>query len=464
MENKILGQFSKKDIKSLYQKPIYTTKNQLLEELMLPVPPTLRRMRGMSLTKYKHNYDNRHYTGITQEAHRPTKHFDPEIFVDYLEAYKQELGIESHNPNSRKEVDLNTKRKFRNGHTIADYEIELNPSMIASNMMYLGNFDTAKTLQKHNLLTSIRKEFTLDQWQKAAENGVDLRYCIINLGLRDEDYTNMEEIYTKVEQKPVFICFDIARGSTPKLRKQITKLRHSQLYNHAEIKPIIIAGNVNSELEATQLIEVGVDVLKVGIGPGGKCDTARVTGFSAPQLHAINNVVNVANLAGAHIIADGGINLFSSDNYKKPEGANIVAALAAGADFTMVGSNLVGYDENLPEQATFEVAGISYQVLEQDEITGKVVRVRSMGSASAAYAALNNKSHNGHDEGALGWTNYKGSLDNMVEQLMQGLRSATSYSQQTALELIRWYTLPNSRISSTGVINRVAGDKHENKQ
>src|SRR5205823_373020 len=98
----------------------------------------------------------------------------------------------------------------------------------------------------------------------------------------------------------------------------------------------IIAGNIATADAARDLIEAGVDAVKVGIGPGAICTTRIVTGVGVPQVTAIMNAVSVADPAGIPVIADGGIR----------HSGDITKALAAGASSVMMGSLFAGLDES----------------------------------------------------------------------------------------------------------------------
>ena len=182
----------------------------------------------------------------------------------------------------------------------------------------------------------------------------------------------------------------------------------------------IIAGNVATAQATRDLFEVGVDVVKVGIGPGSICTTRVVAGVGVPQLTAIYDCATAAKEYGKAIIADGGIK-YSGD---------IVKALAAGGHAVMLGSMLAGTDESPGE---FEI----YQ--------GRRFKVyRGMGSlasmekgSSDRYFQATNEANKRVPEGIEGRVAYKGSVADIVFQMIGGLRSGMGYCGTPNLQALR---------------------------
>ncbi len=170
----------------------------------------------------------------------------------------------------------------------------------------------------------------------------------------------------------------------------------------------IIAGNVATAEATKALIEAGADAVKVGIGPGSICTTRVVAGIGVPQITAIMDCYSVAREFGVPIIADGGIK-FSGDMTK---------ALAAGANVCMMGSLFAGCDE----------APGSYELYQ-----GRKYKVyRGMGSI----AAMENGSKDRYfqegakklvPEGVEGRVAYKGTLEDVVFQMVGGIHSGMGY-------------------------------------
>lgn len=181
----------------------------------------------------------------------------------------------------------------------------------------------------------------------------------------------------------------------------------------------VIAGNIATAEAAKSLIDAGVSAIKVGVGPGSICTTRVVSGVGVPQLSAILSVASVAKDAGVPLIADGGIK-FSGD---------IVKALAAGASSVMVGSLLAGTDESPGDMILYQ--GRSYK------------EHRGMGSVEAMKGGSKDRyfqSERDNDklvpEGIVGRVPYRGSVSNVIYQLMGGVRSGMGYLGAKNLEAL----------------------------
>lgn len=170
----------------------------------------------------------------------------------------------------------------------------------------------------------------------------------------------------------------------------------------------LIAGNVATAEGAKELIGLGLDGVKVGIGPGSICTTRVVTGAGMPQLTAVLETSRAAKGSGVPVIADGGIK-FSGD---------ITKALAAGASSVMVGSLFAGTEESPGETILYQGR------------TFKAYRgMGSLGAMEAGSADRYGQTAGGKfvPEGVEGRVPYKGPLAALVEQLIGGLRSGMGY-------------------------------------
>jgi len=174
----------------------------------------------------------------------------------------------------------------------------------------------------------------------------------------------------------------------------------------------LVAGNVGTGEGARELIDAGVDGVKVGIGPGSICTTRVVTGAGVPQISAIQSCVEAAKGTGVPIISDGGVK-FSGDMAK---------AIAAGADVVMIGSLFAGTEEAPGEVILYQ--GRSFKMY------------RGMGSIGAMREGSRDRYAQEKTEvesklvpeGIEGRVPYRGTLAEMVTQLVGGLRSGMGYT------------------------------------
>jgi len=214
------------------------------------------------------------------------------------------------------------------------------------------------------------------------------------------------DLYERVEAlrsvKVDAIVIDTAHGHTKRVLNAVKKLRDK----YKDL--MMIAGNVATKEGAEALIEAGSDVVKVGIGPGCICTTRIVEGVGVPQLTALMECYEVTKKKGVPLIADGGIR-YSGD---------IVKALAAGADAVMIGSLFAGTDESPGEKVIYQ--GRAFK------------EYRGMGSEGAMKEGSSDRYfQEGHGkfvpEGVEGLVPYKGSVRDIVFQLVGGIRSGMGY-------------------------------------
>ncbi len=174
----------------------------------------------------------------------------------------------------------------------------------------------------------------------------------------------------------------------------------------------VIAGNVATEEGTSALISAGVDAVKIGIGPGSICTTRVVTGAGVPQITAITNAVKAAKGTSVPVIADGGVK-FSGD---------VVKAIAAGADTVMIGSLFAGTEEAPGEVILFQ--GRSFKTYRGMGSIGAMKKGSSDRYAQEA-TTVDSKFV---PEGIEGRVAYKGSVAEMVTQLIGGLRAGMGYT------------------------------------
>ncbi len=195
------------------------------------------------------------------------------------------------------------------------------------------------------------------------------------------------------------ICVDVAHGHSKEVNRTVRTLR--ELYSD---NILIIAGNVATYAGADYLAAAGADVIKVGIGAGSVCTTRIKTGFGVPQLAALQD----CRKTDRPLIADGGIR-YPSDAVK---------ALAAGADFVMLGGMLAGTDETPGEIIKKKTA---------DGKTVAVKRFRGMASREAQEDFMGNMSEWKTAEGVAIEVPCRGPVKDVIQDIMGGIRSGMTY-------------------------------------
>ena len=220
-----------------------------------------------------------------------------------------------------------------------------------------------------------------------------------------------------VETGADVVVLDTAHGHTTSVIETLRALK--QNFRGLEI----VAGNVATAEGAQALIEAGADGIKVGIGPASICTTRMVSGVGVPQLTAVVDTVRVAERAGVPVISDGGIR-FSAD---------IVKALAAGAQTVMIGSLFAGTEESPGETILYQ--GRSYK---QYRGMGSLEAMREReGSRNRYFQDAEESAGKLVPEGIEGRVPYKGPLSVVVDQLVGGLKAGMGYTGCRNLEELR---------------------------
>jgi IMP dehydrogenase len=215
----------------------------------------------------------------------------------------------------------------------------------------------------------------------------------------------LERAVEMSKAKADVLAIDTAHGHTSRVMDAIKAIRQRL----PEVQ--IIAGNVATYEAAKDLIALGIDGLKVGIGPGSICTTRVVTGAGVPQLTAVMESARAAQGTGIPIIADGGIK-YSGD---------ITKALAAGASCVMIGSLFAGTEESPGETILYQ--GRTFKSYRGMGSMG------AMDAGSDRYASVQDTDDRGKSvpEGVEGRVPYKGSLGALTDQLVGGLKSGMGY-------------------------------------
>jgi len=202
------------------------------------------------------------------------------------------------------------------------------------------------------------------------------------------------------------LVIDTAHGHSVRVIEAVREIKR----RHSDTQ--LIAGNIATGEAARELIDAGVDAIKVGIGPGSICTTRVVTGAGVPQISAIQSCVEAARGSGVPIISDGGVK-FSGDMAK---------AIAAGADVVMIGSLFAGTEEAPGEVILYQ--GRSFKMYRGMGSIG-AMREGSRDRYAQEQTELESKLV---PEGIEGRVPYRGTLAEMVTQLVGGLRSGMGYT------------------------------------
>jgi len=179
-----------------------------------------------------------------------------------------------------------------------------------------------------------------------------------------------------------FICLDVANGYLTKFHDRVKRCR--DLYPTS----VIMAGNVVTPEGVECLVKAGADIIKVGLGSGGACTTRLKSGVGYPQLSAILECSKVARRYGAFICSDGG--------HRTP--GDIVKSFVGGADFVMLGGMFAGTDET----------GTTFYGNASKQAQGTLEKYRA-------------------EEGRILQVPYRGKLEDVVQDILGGIRSACTY-------------------------------------
>lgn len=301
---------------------------------------------------------------------------------------------------SRSNVSINRKFKF----FYSDKEWDGVP-VIAANMDTVGTFNMSNALSKHNMITCLHKHYSLEELMNIYKT-ISTYNCWISIGMKEEDNNKLSYLVEQIGTVPN-ICIDIANGYTEKFVNYCAKIR-KQYGNEM----ILMAGNVcTPEMTQELILHGGVDIVKIGIGPGSACTTRLITGVGYPQLSAIIECSQVAHGLKSDskrlglICADGGCRTPS----------DICKAFAAGADFVMVGGMFAGTDEC---EGDWEYCTGGYKTKLKFYGMSSEEAQNKYNGGLASYKA---------SEGRVELINYKGSVDKVVQQIKGGLVSCCTY-------------------------------------
>lgn len=291
---------------------------------------------------------------------------------------------------------------------------------MAANMDGVGTFTIAEVFAKQGLFTCLVKNYTvedLSEWIFTIGFKIQDNWAY-SLGISDNDLQKFSNVYKNttdidgVNRSIKYVCIDVANGYSEKFVDFVKHMRHT--YSNL----VIIAGNVVTGEMTEELILNGVDIVKVGIGPGSVCTTRIKTGVGYPQLSAIIECADAAHGLGGHIIADGGCT----------SPGDVAKAFGAGADFVMLGGMLAGHKEGGGDMITrtyqtSELTALGHH-MESEETFVKFYGMSSQAANEKHFGGL--KEYRA-SEGREVLIPYRGSIETTVQDILGGLRSACTY-------------------------------------
>lgn len=294
---------------------------------------------------------------------------------------------------SRSQVDLNRTFRFRN----SGLEWTGIPVM-AANMDTVGTFPMARVLAAKGLVTAVHKHYTSEDWStfvaSVSENVLD--NVMVSTGTGETDREKLKEILIK-NPSLKYVCIDVANGYTEHFVDFVKRIRDDWP------EKVLTAGNVVTGEMVEELILAGADIVKVGIGPGSVCTTRVKTGVGYPQLSAVIECADAAHGLGGHIISDGGC--------VRP--GDVSKAFGAGADYVMLGGMLAGHSE------------CEGEFVEEDG--EKYVLFYGMSSKSAMEKHSGGVADYRASEGKTVRIKYRGPVEETLQDILGGVRSACTY-------------------------------------
>lgn len=356
----------------------------------------------------------------------------------------------SSNITSRESVDVTREYKFKWSGTVVR-----GVGIINANMGTIGNFNLARKMIDDNLFACLHKHHESNELYKFYNDILfwsRKRYkCFLSIGLRDDGINKIRGIEKRNCGKIPPICIDVPNGYISNVVDLVKKVREEFP------ECILMVGNVVTGDMTKKLIKSGADIVKVGIGGGGQCMTRKQTGVGRPQLSTIIECAKAAHKVGGLVCSDGGITCTG----------DIVKAFGAGTDLVMIGSLYAGTDEaegdiiyekeftNIytPDYYTYvgeggifteptkkaEALPVFDEKKNRKEILRKYKLFYGMSSELAQEKFGNGKSWYTTSEGRVSLVPYTGSVHDMNNEFLGGLRSAMAYIGAKKLEDISKY-------------------------
>lgn len=281
--------------------------------------------------------------------------------------------------------------------------LQLDIPLLSAAMDTVSEYDMAVTMAKAGGIAVLHRNMSMDmQCEMVRKLKSDKFPVAAAIGTGEEQLIRAKAL---LKVGIDMIVVDTAHGHSAGVLKQVENVRA------LDSDLTICGGNIASAKAAQALIAAGVNCVKVGVGPGSICTTRIVAGVGVPQLTAIMNVASVTKKHGIALIADGGLR----------HSGDIVKALAAGADVVMIGSLLAGTDE-----APGQIIKVNGEIYKAYRGMGSIGAM-SEGSADRYFQKNTGDSKKLVAEGVEGLVKAKGSAEDIVYQLIGGLRSGMGY-------------------------------------
>jgi GMP reductase len=293
---------------------------------------------------------------------------------------------------SRSEVDIT--REFIFKHSGRKYH---GIPIIAANMDTTGTMEMARAFAPHKLSVALHKHYDDDAVVAFFKKLQEPANAFYSMGITKADHDKFNRIAALAKDHIAYVCIDVANGYTENFVTFCRRMRDE----HPHLT--IMAGNVVTGDMTEALILGGVDIVKVGIGPGSVCTTRKMTGVGYPQLSATIECADAAHGLGGHICTDGGCTV----------PGDLAKAFGGGADFIMLGGMLAGHDETAGDLV--EKNGAQFK------------RFYGMSSATAMEKYSGGVAKYRASEGKEVLVPYRGPVENTLQDILGGVRSACTY-------------------------------------
>ena len=351
-------------------------------------------------------------------------HIDNEIKLDFQDVL---IRPKRSTLESRSQVSL--ERTFRTAHGAEFSGVPI----VAANMS-TGTFEMLDVFSKNKMFVAIAKylnpkwNMSLDEWNKFATKDElpghvisrFLSYGFYTIGMSEKELEELKAFsmldWIGVEISKIKICIDIANGYTQRFASFVEKVRKEFPKN------VIVAGNVATQEMVQELIIAGADYVKIGIGPGSACTTRMKAGVGYPQISAAIECSDAAHGLGAGIILDGGMRV----------PGDVAKAFIANSDLVMIGGMFSGVDEQDGEVITKYFEKEELEVVQPNVFKRKIIEKKykvwyGMSSEYAQEKHMAGMKNYRTSEGRKEEVECKGPVQNTIDDLLGGLRSAGTY-------------------------------------